>query len=83
MDKSSEVVRYFEDLLRSPRSINDTSRLGYISNFEKGESSSNGENKNNRGKPTCNHCGKIGHKTNICKIKNGNHHSKQNNKGKN
>ena len=29
MKKSSEVVRYFEDLLRSPRDTNDTSGLGY------------------------------------------------------
>ena len=42
MNKSNEVVRYFEDLLRSPRAINDTSRLGYISTSKKGESSNNG-----------------------------------------
>ena len=45
MNKSSEVVWYFEDLLRSPRSTNDTSGLGYISTSEKGESSRNGEKK--------------------------------------
>ena len=64
MNKSSEVVRYFEVLLRSPRSINDMSELGYISTSKKRESSSNGEKKNTKGKPTCHHCGKIGHTTN-------------------
>ena len=38
MNKSSEVVRYFEDLLKSPRSTNDTSILGYE---KRGEYSSN------------------------------------------
>ena len=80
MKKSSKVVRYFEDLLRSPRSINDIVGLGYD---RKGESSSNGEKKNTKGKPTCHHCGKIGHTTNICKRKNGNHDPKQTTKGKN
>ena len=56
MNKSSEVVRYFEDLLRFPKRINDTSRLGYN---DKGESSSNKEKKNTKGKPACNLCGKI------------------------
>ena len=48
MNKSSEAMRYFEELLRSPRSINDTSRLGYISTFKKGESFNNGEKKNEK-----------------------------------
>ena len=48
MNKSSEVVRYFEDLIRPSRSINDTFGLGYISTSEKGESSSNGEKKNTK-----------------------------------
>lgn len=33
MNKPSEVVRYFEELMRSPRSIKDTSRLGYNKYF--------------------------------------------------
>ena len=45
MNKSSECVKYFEDLIRLPRSINDKFGLGYISTSEKGESSSNGEKK--------------------------------------
>ena len=80
LNKSSEAMRYFEDLLRSPRIINDTSRLGYD---RKGESSSNGEKKNTKGKPTCHHCGKIGHIANIHRSKNGNHDPKQNSKVKN
>ena len=81
MNKSSEDMKYFEDLLRSPRSINDTSRLGYISTFEKEESSINGEKKNTKGKPTCHHYGKIRHKNNICRSKNENQSPKQNTKG--
>ena len=80
MNKSSDVLRYFEDLLRSPRSINDTSRLGYISTSKKGESSSNGEKKNNKGKPTCHHYEKIGCTTNIYRSKNGNQSPKKNTK---
>ena len=52
MDKSSEVVRYFEDLLRSPKGKSDTFGLGYMTTTKNGESSSNGENKNTKGKPT-------------------------------
>ena len=74
-------MRYFEDLLKSPISINDTSGLGYISTSEKGESSSNGEKKNTKGKPTFHHCGKIGHTTNFCRSKNGDHDPKKNTKG--
>ena len=79
MNKSSEDVRYFEHLLRSPSSINDTSGLGYD---RKGKYSRNGEKKNTKGKPTCHHYQKIGNTTNICKIKNGNHDPKQTTKGK-
>ena len=79
MYKSSEAVRYFEDLLRSPKSINGTSRLGYA---KKGESSNNGEKKNTKGKPTCHHCGKIGHTKNICRSKNVNHDPKKTVTGK-
>ena len=79
MNKSIETMRYFEDLLRSPESINDTSRLGYV---EKGESSSNGGKNNTKGKSTCYHCGKIGHTASICRSENGNHSPKQNTNGK-
>ena len=82
MNKSSEAVRYFEDLLRSPKGTSDTSRLGYISTSEKGESSNKGENNITKGKPTCHHYGKMGHTTNICKRKNGNQRPKKNTIGK-
>ena len=37
-NKPNEAIKYFEKLLKSPRSNNDTSRLGYAST-EEGESS--------------------------------------------
>ena len=80
MNKSNEAVRYLEDLLRSSRSINDTFGLGCD---RKGESSTNGEKKNTKGKSTSHDCGKIGHIANICKSNNGNHDPKQTMKGKN
>ena len=49
MNKSSKFVRYFEDLIRLPKGISDTSRLGYISTAKKGESSTNSEKKNSKG----------------------------------
>ena len=33
-NKPNEAIKYFEQLLRSPRSNNDTSRLGYTSTEE-------------------------------------------------
>ena len=41
-NKSSEAIKQFEQLLKSPRSSNDTSILGYTST-EEGESSKNAE----------------------------------------
>ena len=35
MNKPSEVVKYFEDLMRSPRGMNNTTRLGYNSTMDK------------------------------------------------
>ena len=46
MNKPSEATKYFEDLMKSPRVVNDTIGLGYNSTTEKGESSKNGEQKN-------------------------------------
>ena len=37
-NKTNEAIKYFEKLLKSPRSNNDTYRLGYTS-IEEGESS--------------------------------------------
>ena len=41
-NKSSEAIKHFEQLLKSPRSNNDTSGLGFIST-EEGETSKNAE----------------------------------------
>ena len=81
MNKPSKVVKYFEDLMRSPRGMNDTSRLGYNSTTEKGESSKSGEKINAKGKPTCHYYGKLDHKENVCRIKNRNQGPKKSVKG--
>ena len=57
--------------MRPPRSSNDTSRLGHIKKYsstKEGESSKSGEeiNVKPKVKPTCYHCGRIGHIGNIC-----------------
>ena len=60
--------------MRSPRSNNDTTGLGYTST-EKGESSKSGEKRNNKGKnykPTCHNCGKLGHIENVSRSNNAN-----------
>ena len=64
--------------MRSPRSNNDTSGLGYTST-EEGESSKVVEERNIKGensKPTCYFCSKIGHIANVCIRKNGNQNVK-------
>ena len=48
-NKPNEAIKYFKQLLRSPRSNNDTSRLGYTST-EEGESSKSAKERNNKGK---------------------------------
>ena len=71
LNKPNEDIKYFEKLLKSPRSNNDTSGLGYTST-EEGESSKVAEEKNIKGKeskPTCHFCGKKGHTTNVCRRK--------------
>ena len=55
LNKQNEAIKYFEQLMRFPRSNNDTSRLGYTSTKE-GESSKSVEERSNKGKnskPTC------------------------------
>ena len=77
-NKPSEAIKYFEQLMRSPRPNNDTYGLGYTSTKE-GESSKNVEEENNKGKnskPTCHNCGKKGHTTNVCKKNIKNHNVK-------
>ena len=73
-NKPNEAIKYFEQLLKSPRSNNDTSRLGYTST-EEGESSKSARERNKKGKNskhTYHNCGKKGHTTNVCKRKNTN-----------
>ena len=70
-NKPNEAIKYFEQLLRSPRSNNDTYRLGDTST-EEGESSKSVEERSNKGKdskPTCHNCGKKGHTANVCRRK--------------
>ena len=74
----SEAIRYFEQLLKSPKSSRDTTGLGYISN-EEGEPSKTAEERSIKGKnskPTCHYCGKKGHIANVCKSKNANQNAK-------
>ena len=57
LNKSSEAIKYFEQLLKSPRSAHDTSGLGYTST-EIGESSKDAKQRSEKGKdpkPTCNY----------------------------
>ena len=73
-NKPNEAIKYFEQLLKSPRSKNDTNGLGYTST-EEGESSNTIEERNDKGKnskPTCHFCDKKGHTTNVCRNKNAN-----------
>ena len=68
-NRSSEAIKHFEQLLKSPRSSNDTSGLGFTST-EEGESSKSAEERSDKGKntkPTCHFCGKKGHIANVCR----------------
>ena len=61
-NKSSESIKYFEQLMKSPRTNNDTSGLGYTSTKE-GETSKSVEHRSDKGKdskPTCHFCNKRG-----------------------
>ena len=48
-NKPNEAIKYFEKFMRSPRSNNDTTRLGYTIT-EEGESSKSGEQRNKKKK---------------------------------
>ena len=74
MHKPSKAIRYFEELMRSPRSSSDTHGFGHIKKYspmKEGELSKSGEKifLKPEGKPRCHHCVKLGHTTNICKRK--------------
>ena len=77
-NKPSEAIRYFEQLLKSPKSTRDTTVLGYTSN-EEGESSKATKERSIKGKnskPTCHYCGKKGHTYNVCRSRNANENAK-------
>ena len=66
-NKSSEAIKHFEQLLKSPRSNNDTLGLGFT-NTEEGETSKSAEQRSDKGKnskPTCSYYIKKGHTTNF------------------
>ena len=66
---SSEAIKHFEQLLKSPRSNNDTSRLGFT-NTKEGETSKSVEQRSDKGKNsklTCHYCNKKGHTANVCR----------------
>ena len=61
-------------MLKSPRSSNYTSRLGFTS-IEGGKSSKTAEERSDKGKntkPTCHFCGKKGHTSNVYRSKKAN-----------
>ena len=61
-NKPNEAIKYFEQLLKSPRSSNDTSGLGYT-NTKEGESSKTIEERSDKcknSKPSCHFCSKKG-----------------------
>ena len=65
-NKSSEAIKHFEQLLKLPRSNDDTSGLGFTS-AEEGETSKSAEKKSDKGKNsklTCHLCNKKGHTAN-------------------
>ena len=77
-NKPNESIKYFEQLLKSPRSSKGTLGLRHTS-IEEGESSKIVEERSEKGKntkPTCHFCGKKGHTSNLCTSKNANQHDK-------
>ena len=83
LKKSSEAIKHFEQLLKSPRSNNDNSGLGFT-NTKEGESSKTAKKKSDKGKntkTTCHFCGKKGHTINVCRSKKTNQQDKPKNKG--
>ena len=82
-NKPNEVIKYFEQLLKSPRYDNDTLGLGY-KRTEEGESSKTTKERNDKGKnskPIGHYYGNKGHIYNICRRKNTNQHDTPKNMG--
>ena len=68
-NKSSEAIKHFEQLMKSPRTNNHTLVIGYTST-KVGESSKSVEQRSDKGKdskPTCHYCNKKGHTANVCR----------------
>jgi len=82
-NKPNKAIKYFEQLLKSPRPSNGTLGLGYT-NTEEEESSKTTEERSDKGKntkPTCHLCGKKGHTSNVCRSKKSNQHDEPKNMG--
>ena len=76
-NKSSEAIKHFEQLLKSPRSNNDTLGLGFTST-KVGETSKSAGQRSDKGKnskPTCHYYNKRGHIADVCKSKRTNQHN--------
>ena len=77
-NKPNEAIKYFEQLLKSPRSSRDTTELGYTSTKEE-ESCKIAKERKIKGKnskPTFHYCGRKGHIANVCRSKNANKNAK-------
>ena len=82
-NKPNESIKYFEKLLKSPRSKNNISGLGYTS-IKEGKSSKTIEERSDKcknSKPTCHFYGKKGHTANVYRRKNANQNEKPKNMG--
>lgn len=75
-NKPKEAIKYFEELMKSSSCSNESVH----SCTKRWESSKNGKlmNEKSKDKPTCYHCGKLGHTTNISWSKHGMQNSKPN-----
>ena len=68
-NKSSGAIKYFEQLMKSPRSKNDTLGLGFT-RTEEGETSKKTKQRSDKGKnskPTCHYYNKKGHTADVCR----------------
>ena len=69
-NKSSEAIKHFEQLLKSPRSSNESLGLGFT-NTQEGETLTSVEQRSKKGmntKPTCYFYDKKVHTTNVCRM---------------